>query len=131
MKDFLLAGKIYFLNFRFTKYITKKQYFDSELKSAASGISRSYITTILFVAGIIGSFFIGGSDRGGMICIIWVILDLLIINPAIYYAVLPKPIGDHIVPEEMATDGMEYGSVKDINAILSKYDPVDDRKRRG
>ena len=126
----MLAVKIYFLNFRFTKYITKKQYFDSELKSAASRISKTYLTTLIFIAGIIGAISTGGSRYGGTLCLVWAVLDLLLINPVIYYAVLPKPISDHIVPEELATEGMAYGSSMDIDDILSKYDTVEERKRR-
>lgn len=104
-QDFKEALKIHLTGFRGSKYIfrgLRTVWYDRELQKGIRKIEGFYLPLWVTLLGIIAITFIGAPQinehqTGILICmLLWVLLNLFIIWPLVYTAVLPKPIAKHI-----------------------------------
>lgn len=102
--NFMLALKLFFTNNRWNALIrreTKKGFFYSrELEKKLRTLDKFFVTAIIWVVGVLLCLFtyrLGISPVGiFIILLVFTIIDLFVISPLIYLAVLPKPLNAHI-----------------------------------
>lgn len=133
--DFKMCVYLANIQFRWAKYIIKKlktTWFDQELSKAIKKIERFYLPTIIFFIGmaIIGSVAISKGASAGVaigLIVLWLLIDCVIISPAMYMAVVPKPVRKHIkniadlTPYEQRVREEELGRNEAVEKILNKY----------
>lgn len=128
---------IYLANvqFRWAKYIVKSlktQWFDEALSAAIHKVERIYLTSLVFILGAAVILGLGMSNvismgiMGGL-CIVWCLVDCLIVSPLIFMAVVPKPVRRHIkdvnnlTPYEQRIRAEEMGQNVIADSVLKKY----------
>jgi environmental stress-induced protein Ves len=105
--DFKMAAYLALTNFRGSQYIFKgcREYWqDRELQRAIGKIERFFIPFIIGTIGIVGvavwaeALISPSAVVPAMLG--WLAFDLFLLNPIIYFAVLPKPIRAHLKKRE-------------------------------
>lgn len=133
-QDFKLAAYLSMTNFRGSGYICKlrKEYIHDEiLKSKIGKIENSMLTYIIGILGmvVVAAFAKDFFDPYEIIFSlgIWLIVDFFIINPIVYYFLLPKPVMKHmkkksqLTKEEMRRICESDKTNEQAEKILKKY----------
>lgn len=111
----------------------KNLIFDDELHGRVRRLEKMLVTFFVFILGLIALLTLSMKDgelndvRTVVLIVAWIVIDILIVSPLIYYFVLPKPIKSHIhdlskVSEEEA-DALikERNKNERLERILKKY----------
>ena len=121
--------------FRGAQHIVKKLKsicYDDKLYETIKTLEKFFVTFAVF---IIGAFFClmpyskgMVSDAGAIgLIAIWIIVDILLVSPLIYYFVLPKPIASHVLDLDKMTEEeiriMEERNSRNerIEKLMKKY----------
>lgn len=121
--------------FRGAKYIfkkLKKTWYDEALSGAIKTVEKFYLTSLVFVLGILGLgiFAVTSKLSAGLtvgLIVAWILSDCLIISPLIYMPFMPKPITKHIkdvnnlTPYEQRVREAELGINETAEKVLKKY----------
>ena len=121
--------------FRGAKYVAKKLrsiWYDDELFGAIKTLERFFVTFIVFLIGVVLCLFTyatGNASEGRVLLYIalWLVLDVLLVSPLIYFFALPKPIGSHVKDLDKMTEQeiamMEQRGSRDerLEKLLAKY----------
>lgn len=133
--DFKACVYLANIQFRGAKYIfknLKKQWFDEELTRAINKLERLYIPFFITILGACAVALLGqdvlttGALVGAVLA--WVLIDIFLISPLLYFAVVPKPTRKHIknidalTPYEQALYEKQKGSNERLERLLKKYD---------
>jgi len=112
--------------------IFKELWFDKALHRAINRIEKRYIPAIIFVVGALVIWYIGILKwliaEMAFVFVLWILADLLLINPLVYYSGMPKPVQQHIkyrcdlTEEEQAIQKKREEADKSVNRILKKYE---------
>ena len=135
IEDFKWSFFIANTQFRGASHVVKKLnnlWYDDRLLSRIRIMEKGYVTFVVLVLGAVGMLFWGvknGASDGQMMLdvLIWVVLDILVVSPLIYYFVLPKPIGSHIkeidklTPMELEIWNKRKNTNERLEKILKKY----------
>lgn len=133
--DFKCALFISNVQFRGAKYIFKslnKLWFDPILTAAIDKVTDLYLTTVVLFLGIIlisslYSYINMSMELLFYLIGMWIILDLVLVSPAIYLIFLPKPVRSHIkqidqlTPYEKKLREEQLKTNKRLNKLLKKY----------
>ncbi len=128
---------IYLANvqFRWAKYLIKSlktTWFDEELSRAIKKAERFYLTSLVFMLGIVViGVLIATTEISTAACVAaiigWTLADCLLVSPLIYMAFVPKPVSRHIkdvdklTPYEKKVRDEELGRNEQLERTLSKY----------
>ena len=109
----------------------KTQWFDEELSKAINKLERIYLPFFTAVAGlcvIAGICLTYGDEKICILaCLAWLILDILLISPLMYFAVAPKPVRKHIkdihslTPYEQGVREKQLATNERLEKLLKKY----------
>lgn len=101
--DFVMCMKLANSNFRGGKQIfgsLSQLWYDEALQKAISRIERFYLPFIVAMMGMLIVAFtilkLMGSGAVVWAIVIWLLLDILIISPMIYFIWVPKPVAAHM-----------------------------------
>lgn len=102
--DFMIALKLFFTNNRWNALIRREtmkgSFYSRDLEKKLRTLDKFFITAIIWVIGVLLCLFtytLGVSPVGiFIILVVFTIIDLFIISPLIYLAVLPKPLSAHV-----------------------------------
>ncbi len=133
--DFITCMYIANVQFRGAKYIfrnLKNQWFDEELKKVIRKIEKPCIPFIIAFLGIIviaaiGSETFTSASQWLIPITAWLLVNILIISPMIYFVMAPKPVKKHIkdihnlTPYEEKVRAEELATNERLDKILSKY----------
>lgn len=133
-KDYLTCIYLANIQFRGAKFVfpkLKRQWFDEELSKAIRKIEMLYIPFVIFTLGICAIALIGLTYMEGLTWVYamgaWVIVDLLVVSPLIYFMVVPKPTAAHIkdidqlTPYEQEVRNRELNTNERVDKLLKKY----------
>ncbi|MEG0829829.1 MAG: HutD family protein [Anaerovoracaceae bacterium] len=127
--DYIQVMKISLTRFRGSHYIFKflrEVWFDEILKKKINIIERPAIPFFLWLIVLALGIMLGYDNYVPSVLILggilWTLVDVLIVNPAIYLIVLPKPVGKHMKPVDTLT---EYE--KGVLEKESKTNPIAER----
>lgn len=133
--DVIDAAKICYTNFRGSKYIFKSYqnvWYDEKLQRSIDWLESLFLPFIIFMLGFITTVWISieWMNRQHMteLFFLWLLIDLLFLNPLLYYLILPKPVAAHIkkmgslTKEEMAIYEKQRSENKRLNKLLKKYE---------
>ncbi len=123
------------VQFRGAKYIFKslqRTWFDEELSGAIKKIEKLYIPFFVMLIGIVALASIGAANGWSMgaiggVLIAWLIADAIIVSPALYMMVVPKPVAAHIkdidklTPYEQKVRNAELGRNERTEKLLKRY----------
>jgi len=111
----------------------KSLVFDDELHGKVRRLEKMLITFFVFILGLLALLTFSMKD-GEMkdteiliMIAVWLVIDILIVSPAIYYFTLPKPIKSHIHDLTKVSEEEADALLKDRNKnerlerILKKY----------
>lgn len=111
-------------------------WYDEKLEKKLSFLDKTYVTFMIWLVVLmllILTMFLGASVKTMVVLmVIWSILHTLVVAPAVYMAVLPKPIKAHIKKvDELTEYEMELylsklGSNEKVEKLLKKYRSADD-----
>jgi len=132
--DFKMAAYLALTNFRGSQYVFRGRrecWMDRDMQRAIGKIEGWFIPFIVGITGIIG-FSIWAEKMVGPEAMlpamgVWLIFDLFIINPFLYFAVLPKPVRAHFKKIEELSAMEKQWCAEDKNRnqqaekILKKY----------
>ena len=121
--------------FRGAKYIFKKlkeTWYDEDLSGAIKAVEKFYLTSLVFVLGILGLGIMAVTKElaAGLtvgLIVAWILIDCLLISPLIYMPFMPKPIRKHIkdvnklTPYEQRVRAAELGINEMAEKVLKKY----------
>ena len=121
--------------FHGAKYIfksLKKTWYDEALSKGIKKVEGFYLTSIVFLAGIMTIAFAGIStftEAWQWVAAVagFVLLDLFVISPLIYLPFMPKPVKPHIkdldklTPYEQGVYEAELGRNERVEKIMRKY----------
>lgn len=110
-----------------------KYVYDDTLHSKIRRLERLFATFFVFIIGLL--ILLSFSMRGGelkdaevlTLIVVWLVIDILIVSPVLYYLLLPKPIKSHIhdinkISEEDAETIMKDRNKNErLEKILKKY----------
>ena len=111
----------------------KSLVYDDELHGKVRRLEKMLITFFVFILGLLALLTFSMKDgemKDAEILImiaVWLVIDILIVSPAIYYFTLPKPIKSHIhdlskVPKEEAEALLNDRNKNErLERILKKY----------
>lgn len=132
--DFKACAFIANTQFRGAKFIFKSlktRWFDEALSGAIKKIERLYLPYFVFLIGlmIIALF---GVDKFSVVHWIisltaWLLIDMFVVSPAMYMAVVPKPVRKHIkdvnnlTPYEQKVFEKEMGTNERLERLMKKY----------
>lgn len=133
--DFKTCVYIANTQFRGAKYIFRKlksQWYDEALSGAIRKVERLYLPFFITVIGaciVLGFGFERFETTLQWILAVggWFVLDIFVISPLIYFAVVPKPTRKHIkdvnnlTPYEAAVRERELGTNEQLEKLLKKY----------
>ncbi len=81
---------------------------DPELEAALERLERSMVTFLVGMAGLIAATLLamrlGGTVQVLLALLLWVVLDILLVSPLLYFLFLPKPIRAHRKKESELTE---------------------------
>lgn len=123
------------VQFRGAKYVFKslqRTWFDEELSGAIKKIERFYIPFFVMLIGIVVFASIGAANGWSMgaiggVLIAWLLVDAIIVSPAIYMLAVPKPVAAHIkdvdklTPYEQKVRDRELGRNERTEKLLKRY----------
>lgn len=121
MSNYFITLKILLTNFRGSEYLlrSKKEfYYDHIIEDALNRINSFFLPLWVLLGGLalalyVGKKFSDSLDTLAIIMIGWFFIDLIIVTPIIYMAILPKPIKDHIKRwDEMTASEIEENENK-------------------
>ena len=130
--SFILANT----QFKGARYIFKKLdrlVYDEELSSKIRKLERFFITMLVFLAALMLIMTLAmkagnvGEGTVFILCLIWLVVDCVLVSPLIYYAALPKPIRSHIhdmdkMSQDEVDSVMEERSYNErLERLLDKY----------
>ncbi len=134
-EDIKLAAIVCWSNVRGGKYIFKSlkdTWYDQTMQKCMDRIERTFVTSLI---GLIGIGVVGfnalkhlQSQYIAVAIGLWILIDLVVINPLIYLAILPKPIKSHIkrITELTENEKAEYDQKKaenkQVDKILKRYE---------
>lgn len=135
-EDIKLAAIVCWSNFRGGKCIfrsLKDTWYDEELQKGIDKIERIFIPFLIWLVGIgVVGFNVWNRLQNPQYTVtaivFWIFIDLLIINPLIYLAILPRPIKSHIkkitelTESEKAEIEKKKAENKQADKILKKYE---------
>ena len=109
----------------------KKQWYDEELNTAIRKIERLYLTFFIATFGFAG-IAAYGIDRFStwewfFWLIGWFLIDIFLISPLLYFAVVPKPVRkhikdiDHLTPYEQKVLEKQQATNERLDRLLKKY----------
>lgn len=113
--------------FRGAQHVVKKLktiWYDDKLYGAVKKLEKFFVTFIVFVLGVVGCLWpyakgtISEGTAVGFIAL-WLIIDIILVSPLIYYFALPKPIASHIKDLDKMTE-------KDLR-IMAQRGATDER----
>lgn len=132
--DIKAAYLIAFSNFRGSQHLfrsLKNKWFDKPLQNGINKLEKFYIPWLIFIAGCFVAVSIAentwGLENTGWALLIWTLLDIGIITPALFLMVLPKPIRKHIrdistlSPRERKLYEADRDRNPRIEKVLKKY----------
>lgn len=128
--DYKLALKLFLSNNRWSKLIRREKktgdFFSPELERKISTLDKFFITTIVWLAGMILCLFTYkmGLSTGMVVLLLlmFTAVDFLVISPLIYMAVLPKPLSAHI-KDSRTLDAIE----RELFEKQAAHDPHQER----
>ena len=134
LDDLKMAAYLSLTNFRGSRYLFKgrREYWnDSVLAEAIGRLERSMATFLLGMTGVVATAIIAermwGLDHVLPSITLWVLLDIFLINPLIYFFLMPKPIRSHrkkiseLTREEMESHKASCRVNPQAEKILKKY----------
>ena len=132
--DFKACVYLANVQFRGAGFIFRKlkdQWFDEELSKAIRKLERIYLP---FFAGVLGLCLVAAvsmayADERTCIlaCLAWLIADILLVSPLMYFAVTPKPVRKHIkdihqlTPYEQGVREKQLATNERLEKLLKKY----------
>lgn len=133
--DFKMAAYLALTNYRGSQYIFKGRsgtWLDKDLQKAIGKIEKFLIPFCIAILGTI-AVALGAKETMGVESVlpaitIWLALDIFILNPLLYFSVLPKPIRAHMkkIEDLSASEKKLYEEEKNTNKqaekILKKYE---------
>lgn len=133
--DFKLCIYLANVQFKWAKYVVKSLkdlWFDQQLSYAVRKVERFYATTLIFIAGLTAIAVLAATETmsytaGLIAAAVWLILDCLLVSPAIYMIFVPKPVRKHIkridqlTPYEKKIRQQELSSNPKAEAIIKRY----------
>ena len=138
--DLKLAYKIALTRFRGSTLIVRSLrgvWFDRALQRGIERIEGAYIPYILTIIGlmVIGLTGAGRIENSLLFMLMgaWIVFALIIMVPLIFYAVLPKPIANHmkridsLSEEDRKLYEEDIDRNKRVNKIIKRYTMVDRR----
>ncbi|MBN7773991.1 HutD/Ves family protein [Clostridium aminobutyricum] len=134
-RDILDAAKVCYTNFRGSKYIFKSRrtlWYDEQLKNSLDRLERTFLPFFVFLVGMAVAAAVSMEllDRQHFaeLFLLWLAIDLILVNPLLYFFALPKPIAAHIkkldslTEEEKAIYEKQKSENKRLNRLLKKYE---------
>ena len=134
LDDLKMAAYLSLTNFRGSRYLFKgrREYWnDPVLAEAIARLERSMATFLLGMVGVVATAIIAermwGLDHVLPSILLWVLLDIFLINPLIYFFLMPKPIRSHrkkiseLTREEMKNYEATCRANPQAEKILKKY----------
>ena len=141
--DLKLAYNIALTRFRGSTLIVRSLrgvWFDRALQRGIDRIEGAYIPYILIIIGlmVIGLTGAGRIENSILFMLMgaWIVFALIIMVPLIFYAVLPKPIANHmkridsLSEEDRKLYEEDIDRNKRVNKIIKRYTMDDRRKER-
>ncbi|MGN0659490.1 MAG: HutD family protein [Emergencia sp.] len=133
--DFRTCVYLANVQFRGARFIfpqLKKQWFDEELSRAIRKLERIYLPFFVTVAGLCAVAGWGAghfSSAAEWIAAVaaWLVADILLVSPLMYFAVVPKPTRAHIrdvdrlTPYEQRVREKELATNERLERVLKKY----------
>ena len=135
-EDFKWAFILANTQFRGAPYIFKKLkrlWYDGELYDRISKLEKLFVTFVVFMVGFMAllMIFLNGDNASESMVIWlllgWLIVDVLIVSPLIYYVALPKPIKSHVIDvnrmsdEEKAIMTEQKNKNEHLEKLMKKY----------
>lgn len=134
LDDLKMAAYLSLTNFRGSRYLFKgrREYWNDPVLAEAIGrLERSMATFLLGMTGVVATAIIAermwGLDHVLPSITLWVLLDIFLINPLIYFFLMPKPIRSHRKKiSELTREEMEHHEAScrvnpQAEKILKKY----------
>lgn len=134
LDDLKMAAYLSLTNFRGSRYLFKgrREYWNDPLLAEAIGrLERSMATFLLGMAGVVATAIITermwGLDHVLPSINLWILLDIFLVNPLIYFFLMPKPIRAHrkkisdLTKEEMESYEANCRVNPQAEQILKKY----------
>jgi environmental stress-induced protein Ves len=134
LDDLIMAAYLSLTNFRGSRYLFKgrREYWNDPILAEAIGrLERSMATFLLGMVGVVATAILSerlwGLDHVLPSIALWVFLDVFIVNPLIYFFLMPKPIRSHRKKiEELTREEREYHEESckvnpQAEKILKKY----------
>ncbi len=128
-EDVKAAYLIAFSNFRGSRHVfrsLKNIWYDKALQKGINRLERAYIPMILYIAGLFAAVYWTGSawgqDKIGWAILLWTILDVGVLTPALFLMALPKPIRKHMKSIDTLSPAERriYEADKDKNPRIEK-----------
>ena len=131
--DFAAAFRLAVTRNKWNQAVNKRKdvWYDEALQKALKKLDRTYITLILWVAGVVAAVAFGfGNVPDAMVALLavaWTLLVFLLITPVIYLLVLPKPIRAHMKDVDRLTEYerriylRELDENEMLDKVLKKY----------
>ncbi len=128
-EDVKAAYLIAFSNFRGSRHLfrsLKNIWYDKALQKGINRLERAYIPMILYIAGLFAAVYWAGNtwgqDKIGWAMLLWTLLDVGILTPALFLLVLPKPIRKHMkcIDALSPAERRIYEAEKDKNPRIEK-----------
>lgn len=120
--------------FRGAQYLFKKlrtRWYDEALCEGMKKIDKFYLTFFIYLIGLIVITVVGIEKFKTIEWImgigIWTLVDIIIISPLLYMAVVPKPVAKHIkdinnlTPYEQKVFERQSGANERLERLLKKY----------
>jgi environmental stress-induced protein Ves len=102
LDDLKMAAYLSLTNFRGSRYLFKgrREYWNDPVLAEAIGrLERSMATFLLGMVGVVTTAIVAermwGLDHVLPSILLWVLIDIFLINPLIYFFLMPKPIRSH------------------------------------
>lgn len=132
--DLKMAAYLCFTNFRGSQYVfkgRKGKWLDQELQKAIGKIENILLPFLIGMVGLLGVAMwareVMGESAMLPAIVIWLIVDIFLLNPLLYFMVLPKPIRAHIKKIDQLSEAEKklYVEEKNVNKqaekILKRY----------